>query len=58
MVLQSVQKKQKAQINSKDSKSLLLCTGKNARAAQQAALKNVVGYDFKLIAGYKGLRQP
>ncbi len=39
----------------KGQQIIVACTGKNARAAQQAAaLKNVVGYDFKLIAGYKG----
>jgi tripartite-type tricarboxylate transporter receptor subunit TctC len=39
----------------KGKEIVVACTGKNARAAQQAAaLKNVVGYNFKLIAGYKG----
>ncbi len=39
----------------KGKEIIVACTGKNARAAQQAAaLKNVVGYNFKIIAGYKG----
>ena len=34
---------------------VVACTGKNARAAQQAAaLKNIAGLNLKLIAGYKG----
>jgi len=34
---------------------VVACTGKNARAAQQAAaLKNIAGFNLKLIAGYKG----
>jgi len=34
---------------------VVACTSKSARAAQQAAaLKNVAGFNFKLVCGYKG----
>jgi tripartite-type tricarboxylate transporter receptor subunit TctC len=34
---------------------VVACTSKSARAAQQAAaLKNMAGFDFKLVCGYKG----